>query len=167
MMPSLSYRNDLGPLSRSFLFPMRILIQNRQRKFKVDRHRVLRWARKVLVFQKCAGAELGIVFVNDRRIRIYNRDYRGKDKPTDVLAFSMREGVGGDFHPRLIGDVMISLERSAEEAALYGRLKNEQLLILLIHGILHLLGYDHERSPEEARRMERRERFLMKKLWKG
>ncbi|MFY9270606.1 MAG: rRNA maturation RNase YbeY, partial [Candidatus Manganitrophaceae bacterium] len=71
------------------------------------------------------------------------------------------------FHPSLIGDVMISLERSAEEAALYGRLKNEQLLILLIHGILHLLGYDHERSPEEARRMERRERFLMKKLWKG
>lgn len=61
---------------------------------------------------------------------------------------------------------MISLERSAEEAGLYGRRRNEQLLILLIHGMLHLMGYDHERSTREARRMQRRERLLFKRIYR-
>lgn len=113
--------------------------------------------------QRVTG-EVGVVFVNNRRIRAYNRDYRGQDAPTDVLAFSMLEGIGGGLHPGFLGDVMISLEMVEKEALLYERSRDDQLLMLLIHGLLHLLGYDHERSPREAIRMERREKFLFKKL---
>ena len=115
--------------------------------------------------QKIDQAEMGIILVNDRQIRTYNREYRKKDKPTDVLSFPMREGIGGELHPHFLGDVMISLERSAEEADQYGRSRRAQLLILLIHGTLHLLGYDHERSPKEERRMQRREKLLFKRIY--
>ncbi|MCG3116151.1 MAG: rRNA maturation RNase YbeY [Candidatus Manganitrophus sp. SA1] len=140
-------------------------MQNRQRTYPVNQKNLLRWARQILSLQKLDHAEMGIILVNNRQIRIYNRDYRKKDQPTDVLSFPMREGVGGELHPDFLGDVMISLERSAEEAILYGRSRREQLLILLIHGVLHLLGYDHERSPKEERRMQRRERLLFKRIY--
>lgn len=139
-------------------------MQNRQRTYPVNQKNLLRWARQILSLQKL-DAEMGIILVNNRQIRVYNRDYRKKDHPTDVLSFPMREGVGGELHPDFLGDVMISLERSAEEAILYGRSRREQLLILLIHGVLHLLGYDHERSPKEERRMQRRERLLFKRIY--
>ena len=132
----------------------------------MNQRSILKWARQVLSMQKIDHGELGIILVNDRQIRVYNREYRKKDKPTDVLSFPMREGVGGELHPYFLGDVMISLERSAEEAVRYGRLRREQLLILLIHGVLHLLGYDHERSPVEARRMQRREKLLFKRIYR-
>ncbi|WDT75019.1 MAG: rRNA maturation RNase YbeY [Candidatus Manganitrophus sp.] len=140
-------------------------MQNRQRTYPVNQRNLLRWARQILSLQKLDRAEMGIILVNNRQIRVYNRDYRKKDQPTDVLSFPMREGVGGELHPDFLGDVMISLERSAEEAILYGRSRREQLLILLIHGVLHLLGYDHERSPKEERRMQRRERLLFKRIY--
>ncbi|NKE72064.1 rRNA maturation RNase YbeY [Nitrospiraceae bacterium HYJII51-Mn-bac16s-1-B09] len=144
---------------------MQISMQNRQRTYPVNQKNLLRWARQILSLQKLDHAEMGIILVNNRQIRVYNRDYRKKDQPTDVLSFPMREGVGGELHPDFLGDVMISLERSAEEAILYGRSRREQLLILLIHGVLHLLGYDHERSPKEERRMQRRERLLFKRIY--
>lgn len=140
-------------------------MQNRQRTYPVNQKNLLMWARQILSLQKLDHAEMGIILVNNRQIRAYNRDYRKKDQPTDVLSFPMREGVGGELHPDFLGDVMISLERSAEEAILYGRSRREQLLILLIHGVLHLLGYDHERSPKEERRMQRRERLLFKRIY--
>jgi rRNA maturation RNase YbeY len=144
---------------------MQISMQNRQRTYPVNRRNILKWARQILSLQKLHDAEMGIILVNDRQIRIYNREYRKKDRSTDVLSFPMREGVGGALHPHFLGDVMISLERSAEEAVLYRRSRREQLLILLIHGTLHLLGYDHERSRKEERRMQRRERFLFKRIY--
>lgn len=139
-------------------------MQNRQRT-PVNQKNLMKWARQILSLQKLDHAEMGIILVNNRQIRAYNRDYRKKDYPTDVLSFPMREGIGGELHPDFLGDVMISLERSAEEAILYGRSRREQLLILLIHGVLHLLGYDHERSPKEERRMQRRERLLFKRIY--
>ncbi|MBI3805538.1 MAG: rRNA maturation RNase YbeY [Nitrospirae bacterium] len=144
---------------------MQIFIQNKQRTHRINQRNISKWLRQILLLQKCEKAEIGVIFVNDRQIRTYNRDYRRKDKPTDVLSFSMREGMGGALHPEFLGDVMISLERSAEEASMYGRAPNEQLLILLIHGVLHLLGYDHERSSQEARRMQRREHLLFKRIY--
>lgn len=150
-------------ISRSL---MQISLQNRQRIRRVNQKNLLKWAHQILSLQKLDHAELGIILVNDRQIRVYNRKYRKKDRPTDVLSFPMREGIGGDLHPDFLGDVMISLERSEEEALLYGRSRREQLLILLIHGTLHLLGYDHERSPKEERRMQRRERLLFNRIYR-
>ena len=121
---------------------------------------------RILEMQGEASAEVGIVFVNNRTIRKYNREYRGRDKPTDVLSFPMREGDQiGDA--ALLGDLMISLEKADEEAPLFNQSFSEHLLFLIIHGILHLLGYDHEVSQREEARMKRREKKIFYDLGFG
>jgi len=144
---------------------MQISIQNRQRKFRIDNDRVIEWTRQILLMQKMSKGEIGLVFVNNRHIQTYNRDHRMIDRPTDVLAFPMREGFGGDLHPTFLGDVMISLEMVEKEARLYQCEVEERLLHLLIHGILHLFGYDHTRSAHEAKRMERREKWILNRIF--
>lgn len=143
---------------------MDISILNKQRKYPLDMIQVRNWTRQILLLQKFENGEVNVIFVNNRRIRDYNRDYRKIDRATDVLSFPMREGFGGDLHPDFLGDVMISLEMTEVEAKSYAREMDEQLLILLIHGILHLMGYDHEGSEAEEKKMIRRERFILKKI---
>jgi probable rRNA maturation factor len=105
-------------------------------------------------------AELCVSLVDDAEVHQLNRDYRGKDRPTDVLAFAMREGerVAGD--ETVLGDVVISLETAARQARRRRVSDADEVRTLLIHGVLHLLGYDHERSPAEGRRMKAMERRL-------
>lgn len=98
-------------------------------------------------------------------MRILNRDYLFKDRPTNVISFSMQEGEFGSMSPDLLGDVVISADTAAMEAAEGGITFHERLVFLLLHGILHLTGYDHERSGEdEARRMEAKEAEIFAKL---
>jgi probable rRNA maturation factor len=92
--------------------------------------------------------------VTDPQIHTLNRQYRGKDKPTDVLSFPLAD----ELQPLLLGDVVISVETAARQAQRRGHGLREELQTLLIHGILHLLGYDHEVSRGEAIRMHRKER---------
>jgi rRNA maturation RNase YbeY len=89
-------------------------------------------------------------------MRRLNRQYRHKDTPTDVLAFPLADAAC----PFLLGDVVISVETAARQAARRGCSAAQEIQILLIHGILHLVGYDHEVSPSAARRMRRKEREL-------
>jgi probable rRNA maturation factor len=105
-------------------------------------------------------AELTVVLVDDAAIHALNRDYRGRDRPTDVLAFAMREGVRVPGDESLLGDVVISLDTAARQARRRRRPLADELRTLLIHGILHVLGYDHERSAHDAERMQARERQL-------
>lgn len=124
-------------------------------------------AARVLAAMGEAGAELVVSLVGDAEIHALNRDYRGKDRPTDVLAFAMREGEptpdGGD----VLGDVVISLDTAARQAAERGVTIAAEVRDLLIHGILHLLGYDHEVSANESRRMKAKERWLRRVLAAG
>ena len=106
-------------------------------------------------------AELSVVLVDDAEMQRLNAKYRRVDRPTDVLAFSMREGDGSDVHPHVLGDVVISLDTAARQAAARGVSVADEMRLLLTHGLLHLLGYDHERCPAEARRMFRKQRALM------
>jgi probable rRNA maturation factor len=92
----------------------------------------------------------------DPEIHALNRQYRGKDKPTDVLSFPLAD----ELQPFLLGDVIISVETAARQAQRRGHTLREELQTLLIHGILHLLGYDHEVSRSEAIRMRRKEREM-------
>ena len=90
----------------------------------------------------------------DLEIHALNRQYRRKDKPTDVLSFPLAD----ELQPFLLGDVVISLETAARQAQRRGYALHEEIQALLIHGILHLLGYDHEVSRGEAIRMHGKER---------
>lgn len=96
-------------------------------------------------------AELSIVFVDDPRIRELNRRYLHRDKPTNVLAFSMVEGEFPTLHPHLLGDLVISVETAERQSNRFGLSAGEMVILLMIHGILHLLGYDHEGSKGKAK----------------
>jgi probable rRNA maturation factor len=112
-------------------------------------------------------SELSVAIVGDRSIRRLNREYLGRDKPTNVISFAMQEGEFPGVNPGLLGDVVISADTCAREAEEGGVGFDARLTFLLLHGILHLTGYDHERSGEaEARRMEEKERELFALLEK-
>ena len=104
---------------------------------------------------------MSVLIVDDAQIRELNRDYLGKDRPPNVISFAMQEGAGAGVQPDLLGDVVISAETAARDAAEAGIAVDQEICFLLLHGILHLLGYDHERgTEEEARLMEQREQEL-------
>lgn len=113
------------------------------------------------------GTELSVSIVGDRAIRRINRDYLAKDRPTNVISFSLQEGEFGSVNPLGLGDVVISADTALREAEEGGMEFFERLCFLLLHGTLHLCGYDHERSgEEEAARMEAREEELFSILKK-
>lgn len=107
--------------------------------------------------------ELSVVLCDDPFIHPLNRDWRGKDRPTDVLSFAQREGEEADEDDPVLGDVVISVETAARQAAERGHSLEHELRVLLVHGVLHLLGYDHE-DDEEAEEMEALERDLLAEL---
>ncbi len=109
-------------------------------------------------------AEISIVCVDDLEIRDMNSSYRGKDKSTNVLSFPMQEGESSGINPNLLGDLVISLETADREASESGVTLDERVSQLLIHGILHLIGLDHEKSDLERSMMEEKNLKLLKEL---
>ena len=103
---------------------------------------------------------LSVVLCDDAFIQPLNRDYRGKDKATDVLSFSQREGDFADPNDPLLGDIIISLETTLRQSQEHNQTPIEELELLLTHGILHLLGYDHI-EDDEAEIMEAREQCIL------
>ena len=109
--------------------------------------------------------ELSISIVGDKSIRIINRDYLSKDRPTNVISFSLQEGDYAGINPNTLGDVIISADTALREAQEGDMTHFERISFLLLHGILHLCGFDHERSGEqEAQRMEQKEIEIYKIL---
>jgi probable rRNA maturation factor len=106
-------------------------------------------------------SELSVAIVGDRSIRHINRQYLGRDKATNVISFAMQEGEFAGVNPQFLGDVVISAATCAREADEGGVSFSSRLHFLLLHGILHLAGYDHERSGDaEAHRMEKKEKEM-------
>jgi rRNA maturation RNase YbeY len=154
---------------------MPIHMQSQVRRITFDQVRLERSARAILADVGETSAELGILFVGDQRMRSLNRRYRGKDRTTDVLAFAVREACAPHVFrqvqgrpvrltPDMLGDVVISVPTARRQAREAGRSLDEELTCLLVHGILHLCGYDHERSEKEASRMYRRERMIQRSI---
>src|SRR5579875_2868256 len=133
--------------------------RNAVRGSGVDGRALVRAARRILACVGESGASLSLTLVSDRTIRMLNREHRGKDRPTDVLSFPAEPSAVGDRNgpERLLGDVVISVETARRQAAEYGAPLQRELERLLIHGVLHVLGYDHE-EPDERRRMVAEER---------
>ena len=111
---------------------------------------------RMLRFLEREHSELSVLLTNDAYIHVLNREHRGKDRPTDVLAFPQEaEGDEQDLpgHPahQLLGDVVISLDTAQRQARSRRRPLLDEVSFLLAHGILHLVGYDHQDDAEEAR----------------
>lgn len=113
---------------------------------------VARMVRAAALTDKREDFEVSLRLTSDATIRVLNRDYRGKDRPTDVLAFAHREGPAAELHPELLGDLVISVETARAQAK---RGLHAELLHLASHGLCHLLGYDH-RDDDEERAMNAR-----------
>lgn len=114
--------------------------------------------------ERLSGAEVSVLVVGDRAMRTLNRRYRGKDRTTDVLSFPLREGRFPFIQRALLGDIVICMPAAARQARAADETLSDEVDRLLVHGLLHLLGYDHERGGREARRMEARERRLRKAI---
>jgi len=110
----------------------------------------------------CPDKELSILFTDDTRIAQLNRSYLGRNEATNVLAFPMGGGPTPDFDSPMLGDVVISVTTAVKESEAFGEPLEHTIGRLLIHGVLHLLGYDHEKSIAEATQMQKKETRLMK-----
>lgn len=107
-------------------------------------------------------AELSLVIVDDVRMTELNKRYLNRKGPTNVIAFPMRTGDFSDITPHLLGDVVISAETARQEAEAMGIRLALRLSELLVHGVLHLFGYDHEKSEKESDRMQQKSDELMR-----
>ena len=111
-------------------------------------------------------AELSILFVDDPYIRELNRNYLHRNKPTNVIAFPMGKGEFASLHPQLLGDLVISVETALRQSRQFGLTGMEMIVLLMIHGILHLVGYDHEGSRKEAREMTMKQKEIFQRVIK-
>ncbi len=146
---------------------MEILFRNAQRKFKIDRHCLLRLIENALGDLAPPNSEISIILVNDDKIRKLNKEYRGKDKPTDVLAFPQDEEALGDKGGRLLGDVVVSVETARRQAREHFLSDEEELILLVVHGALHLLGYDHDRSIKDKKKMQKITKKIFSRIFPG
>ncbi len=126
--------------------------------------RLLHEAHRLLASIDFANAELSVVLCSDPHIRGLNRTHRAIDRPTDVLSFAMQEGDGLLEDDHVLGDLVISIDTARRQAHTLGHTLEHELRVLLVHGLLHLLGYDHETSVEDAEEMRAAERKLLARL---
>jgi len=142
---------------------MRLQIQNLQSKIKLDKRRIRKTVKTITRQLECDDKEISLVFTDDAGIQRLNHRYLGKNKPTNVLSFSLREKDYGEINPHVLGDIVISVERAKKDATRGGLTFNQEIDFLLIHGLLHLLGYNHENTDKrKARLMRRKEKELFR-----
>lgn len=149
---------------------MEVALNNMQDLFETEKldalaQRVL--ARIALGKELDEDIEVGVLWVDDAYIRTLNREYRGKDCPTDVLSFALREQIGEEpevindpFGEMLLGDIVISLETAHRQAQEYGHTLEREVAFLAVHGMLHLLGYDHVEENERNVMQQEEEKIL-------
>lgn len=151
---------------------IKVIIDNKQKEVKIPtglRMLVRRCCNAVLRMEKFGDpAEISVTFVNNEQIHELNRQYRDKDMPTDVLSFPLGEnGVYDEDHStgaKILGDIVISMEKAEEQAERYGHSLEREVGYLTAHSMLHLLGYDHESGGIERVRMREKEEQVMTQL---
>lgn len=144
---------------------MKISISNRQKIAKVDLRRLRRTLARLLKWLHIETSEISLSLVDDAEIRALNRQYFNKTGATNVISFSMIEGDYGYIHPLTLGDIVLSVETASRHAVIENISLMDEIEFLLIHGLLHLIGYNHEYvNTEEAERMYSRQRELFLRL---
>ena len=140
---------------------MPVSIRNNQKLYNIDVRRLRKSLKRLLKELNCDDRAIGLLLVDDKEIQKLNNAYLGRNKPTNVLSFAMTEGEFGDINPQILGDIVISVETAVRDALISRIDPMDELEFLIIHGILHLLGYDHEdTSVEKTMEMERLELAL-------
>ncbi|MDX9870805.1 MAG: rRNA maturation RNase YbeY [Clostridia bacterium] len=147
---------------------MRILIGNRQKQSLTGRIEDILYrigVKATEIFALPENTEVSVTFVDDPQIQSLNCDYRGLDCPTDVLSFAFDEAevvplLSPDGEPHLLGDIIISLERAAAQAQEYGHDLDREVGFLAVHGLLHLLGFDHHEEEETVQMRRFEEKIL-------
>lgn len=142
---------------------MSIHIDNQARDRRVSVRDLRRTASIVCEAIGFAKAELSVVLTDDAAIHALNKQWRGKDKPTDVLSFPQE----GFAHTKVLGDVVISVETAARQAPRFGNDFSAELDRLIVHGVLHLVGHDHVHGGLQARTMKREEERVLRELKKA
>ena len=140
---------------------MGVLIDNRQNSYRISKKRIRKSAQAILNALANPEAELSILIVDDIEITDLNEKYFNRQGSTNVISFPMLEGEFAEISPLLLGDVVISMDTTRREATHSGISPEERFDQLLVHGILHLFGYDHEHDATEARRMEEKSTELL------
>ncbi len=143
---------------------MAVLIDNRQNRKNIQTQAIQKTATDILNAFGCPDGELSIVIVDNPQITELNQQYLNRAGPTNVIAFPMREGEFSGITPNLLGDVVISMDTAEAEGNMAGITMEARFFELLIHGILHLFGYDHEDDETEALRMEKKSQALLKAI---
>lgn len=141
---------------------MAVEITRRGAGRKVPTRALKKIAQAILDIMGRSAAELSLALIGNAEMRSLNARYRKKDYPTDVLSFPVEGGSPGVG--ALLGDVIISVDKAREQARERRRTEAEEIVTLLIHGVVHLLGYDHERSARDARAMKRQEDKIRRAL---
>jgi probable rRNA maturation factor len=144
---------------------MKIQIENNQNKIKIDKRKIRSTTAILLKNLACVEKEISLSFVNDETIQQLNNQYLNKDKPTNVLSFSLQEGEFSNINPHVLGDIVISVDTAQADAAKSGLSLEQEIDFLIIHGLLHLLGYNHENTTkEETKKMQKKEKDLFRLL---
>jgi probable rRNA maturation factor len=145
---------------------MTVAIRDQQRKIKVNLPKLRRDAEHLLDLLRLNNVEVSILLTNDHRMKVINKTYRNKNVTTDVLSFPMNES-SHDVVPgeeTLLGDIVINVHMSKRRASVSREAFSSVVRQLLIHGLLHLIGYDHEVDHSEARKMQKKEKQLIDAL---
>ena len=129
----------------------KVLIDSRQKNVKLNRASIRRDVRRVLTLLGMRDRELSLLFVDDEGIRALNSGWLRRDRPTNVISFSLSEGDFGGLNPAVLGDVAVSVEAARREAQAAAIPCEDALFYLVLHGVLHLAGYEHEGPGNKAR----------------
>lgn len=154
------------------------LMQEIETKIDEDLYDLIRNVLEKAAEMEEMEGEVVVTLVDNERIQELNRDYRGIDRPTDVLSFAMNESgeeepdiffeEEDEETPNMLGDIVISVPRAMEQAAEYGHSLNREMGFLAVHGFLHLIGYDHQNEAEEKEMFSRQEEILSQvQLFRG
>ncbi|HPQ45106.1 MAG TPA: rRNA maturation RNase YbeY [Syntrophales bacterium] len=136
-----------------------ILANNEQTVIDVDLPQIKSSLAEILKILGVEDKEISLTIVDDAGITQINRQYLNRDYPTNVIAFSLNEGEFGDVNPDILGDIIISVETAVRDAKTGELSMGDEIDYLMIHGVLHLLGYDHE-LPGEAEEMKEKEKEI-------
>lgn len=144
---------------------MPVLIANRQNIRRINSVRIRKVLLEVMTWLNCAEREVSVLLLDNAGIQVINRDYLHRDRPTNVISFAMQEGEFADINPHVLGDIIISVEKTLTDSHREGIKFTDEFDFLLIHGLLHLLGFDHENVDETmANKMQTLEKKIFSRL---